>query len=65
MIARLVVSAFVLITTSSVADTVEPTEYKMDHYRSPVPDTLEGVTVVDDDAAFALWKSGAVVFIDP
>ena len=36
----------------------------MDHYRSPVPDELEGATVVDDDAAFALWKTGKVVFVD-
>ncbi len=45
------------------ADT-EPEGYKLDHYRSPVPDTLEGVTIVDDDAAFALWKTGTVVFVD-
>jgi len=42
----------------------EPEGYKLDHYRSPVPDTLDGVTIVDDDAAFALWKTGAVVFVD-
>ena len=50
---------------ASAAETGEaPAGYKMDHYRSSVPDELEGVTVVDDDAAFALWKTGKVVFID-
>lgn len=42
----------------------EPDTYRMEHYRAPVPETLEGVTVVDDDAAYALWKTGRVVFID-
>lgn len=42
----------------------EPAGYRMDAYRGPVPATLAGATVVDDDAAHALWKSGAVVFID-
>ena len=45
-------------------ESTTPSAYKTDHYRSPVPDTLEGVTVVDDDAAYALWKTGAVVFVD-
>jgi len=53
--------AFVL---PALADTSVPDSYKMDHYRSPVPDELDGVIVVDDDAAYALWKTGAVVFID-
>ncbi len=42
----------------------EPENYREEDYRSPVPETLEGVTVVDDDAAYAVWKTGAVVFID-
>ena len=64
MIARLLIAALLTTTTTATANNSEPTDYKTDHYRSPVPDTLEGVTVVDDDAAFALWKTGAVVFID-
>jgi PQQ-dependent catabolism-associated CXXCW motif protein len=48
----------------AVAQEAEPTEYRQDHYRAPVPETLEGVTVVDDDAAYALWKTGTVAFID-
>lgn len=42
----------------------EPDGYRMDHYRAPVPATLAGVTVVDDDAAYALWKTGRVAFVD-
>lgn len=42
----------------------EPKDYREDQYRGEVPETLEGVTVVDDDAAHALWKTGAVVFVD-
>lgn len=43
---------------------IEPDDYKMDHYRGPVPVSLKGATVVDTDAAYALWKSGRVAFID-
>ena len=46
------------------AEVAVPDGYRQDHYRAPVPDTLDGATVVDDDAAFALWKTGAVVFVD-
>lgn len=42
----------------------EPDAYRVDEYRSPVPLTLSGATVVDDDAAYALWKTGRVAFID-
>ncbi|MEN3793097.1 PQQ-dependent catabolism-associated CXXCW motif protein [Fulvimarina sp. MAC3] len=45
-------------------DTVpEPAGYKMTDYRSPVPSTLEGGTVVDTAAAKALHDRG-VAFID-
>ena len=47
------------------AETVpEPEDFRQDEYRAPVPATLEGVTVVDTDAAFALWKTGRGAFID-
>ncbi|MEM7505193.1 MAG: PQQ-dependent catabolism-associated CXXCW motif protein [Pseudomonadota bacterium] len=45
-------------------DVAEPQDYRMDSYRGPVPESLAGATVVDDDAAYALWKTGAVAFID-
>ncbi|MCY0096476.1 PQQ-dependent catabolism-associated CXXCW motif protein [Hoeflea sp. J2-29] len=42
----------------------EPEDYETQHYRGPVPLTLSGATVVDARAAFALWKTGRVVFVD-
>lgn len=42
----------------------EPHGYRMGDYRAPVPETLEGATVIDDDAAYALWKTGRVAFFD-
>ena len=65
MIRAVAIMLAVLLPAIAVAEDDEaPSGYKMDHYRSPVPDKLDGVTVVDDDAAYALWKTGAVVFID-
>ena len=42
----------------------EPEVYRMEHYRAPVPATLRGGTVVDDEKAYELWKSGKVAFVD-
>lgn len=42
----------------------EPADYENEHYRGPVPISLAGATVVDSDAAFALWKTGLVAFVD-
>lgn len=36
----------------------------MDHYRAPVPASLEGATVVDDAAAHSLWTAGKTAFVD-
>ncbi|MGB3243363.1 MAG: PQQ-dependent catabolism-associated CXXCW motif protein [Sulfitobacter sp.] len=44
--------------------TPEPPDYKMDHYRGPVPDTIAGGTVLDPEAAYELWRRGAAGFID-
>ncbi len=49
----------------ATAQTVpEPPDYRTDHYRGPVPETLVGATVIDTDAAYALWKTGKVAFVD-
>ncbi len=48
----------------SAQDVPEPDDYRDDHYRAPVPATLTGVTVVDDETAHALWQAGEVAFID-
>lgn len=64
MIRRVLVAALLAFPSAAGAKDAVPSGYRMDDYRSPVPDELAGVTVVDDDAAYALWKSGTVVFID-
>ena len=46
------------------AETAPPDGYRMDHYRAPVPATLQGATVVDDATAYALWQEGKTAFID-
>ncbi len=58
------------IISISVSDNVsaqivaEPDSYREDHYRGPVPETLEGAIVVDTDTAYALWKTDRVAFVD-
>ena len=42
----------------------EPAGYRMDDYRSPVPDTLQGATVATTAEAEALWRDGKAVFFD-
>lgn len=54
-----------LLPLTALAETVaEPAGYEEEQYRAPVPATLRGATVVDPDAAYALWKTGRVAFID-
>lgn len=42
----------------------EPTGYRLDNYRAPVPATLKGATVIDAERASDLWDAKAAVFID-
>lgn len=53
-----------LLAGMASAQVPEPEDYRMDAFRGEVPATLAGATVVDDDAAFALWKTGRVLFVD-
>ncbi len=54
-----------LIPGAALGQTVvEPDAYRMDRYRSAVPQTLKGGTVIGSDAAYALWKTGRVAFVD-
>lgn len=58
-------AALLIWTGAASADTVaEPTEYRMDQYRGPVPATLTGGQVLDTDAAHAIWQDGKAAFID-
>lgn len=38
--------------------------YRIGGYRGEVPVELEGAVVVEPDAAYALWRTGRVAFID-
>jgi PQQ-dependent catabolism-associated CXXCW motif protein len=42
----------------------EPAGYRMDDYRAPVPDTLQGAKVVTTEEAQALWREKKAVFVD-
>lgn len=53
-----------LAAGAAAAQVPEPEGYRMDEYRSPVPATLEGATVVGPEEAHALWESGGTAFID-
>ncbi|MFA3916375.1 PQQ-dependent catabolism-associated CXXCW motif protein [Ruegeria hyattellae] len=57
--------ASMLITLPVLAQTVqEPPDYRMDHYRAPVPDGLTGGTTVGPEEAHELWQEGSADFID-
>ena len=43
---------------------LEPTEYRAENYRAPVPATLAGARVLATQEAEAIWRAGAAVFID-
>jgi PQQ-dependent catabolism-associated CXXCW motif protein len=42
----------------------EPSDYRMDDYRTPTPKTLEGAKVVTAQQAYKLWHEGKTIFID-
>ncbi len=52
-------------TTPGLAgDVAEPAGYRMDGYKAPVPETLQGATVVTTKEAEKLWREGSAVFFD-
>lgn len=58
-------SALLLLATPARSDTVdEPTGYRMDEYRAPVPATLQGARVVDTAEAEKLWREKGAAFFD-
>lgn len=63
MIARGGLLALIALAALPVA-AQEPDGYRMDHYRAPVPEAAPGAVTVDTDAAYALWRSGRVAFVD-
>lgn len=58
------IMALCLLPLCAASQETEPDDYRMDHYRAPVPETLRGGTVVDSEEAHELWQSGEVAFID-
>lgn len=42
----------------------EPSDYRTDHYRSPVPPSLKGARVINADEAEPLLADGKAVFVD-
>ena len=66
-ICRLVAATVVMALTcgtASAEDVAEPADYRMDHFRAPVPDTLKDARVVTSEQAFEIWKAGKTVFVD-
>ncbi|RFC66775.1 MULTISPECIES: PQQ-dependent catabolism-associated CXXCW motif protein [Mesorhizobium] len=54
-----------LVPTPLHAETAaEPSDYRMDEYRAPVPATLKGARVVTTAEAEKLWREKAAVFFD-
>ncbi|MCO5064470.1 MAG: PQQ-dependent catabolism-associated CXXCW motif protein [Rhizobiaceae bacterium] len=59
------VAALAWLCSPVRADTVaEPSGYRMDEYRAPVPATLKGARVVDTAEAEKLWRDKSAVFFD-
>ncbi|WP_424971716.1 PQQ-dependent catabolism-associated CXXCW motif protein [Dinoroseobacter sp. S76] len=62
---RAALALLLWLPVAAAAQTVpEPAEYRMDHYRAPVPGALAGAVVVGPEDAHALWQSGEAAFID-
>lgn len=61
---RLLLVLALLAGAASAQDIPEPDDYRMDHYRAPVPATLQGGTVLDSEAAHELWEAKNAAFID-
>lgn len=63
MIRAALVIGLMTLAAPLPAQPAEPEGYRMDDYRSPVPASVAGGTVVSIEEAHALWEQGAA-FID-
>jgi PQQ-dependent catabolism-associated CXXCW motif protein len=61
---RLAVMLAALLAVTARAEVPEPSGYRGEPYRAPVPATLDGAEVLDDAGAHAVWESGDAVFVD-
>jgi PQQ-dependent catabolism-associated CXXCW motif protein len=50
--------------TKSSEPVAEPSGYRMEEFRTPVPATLNGARVLTDDEAADIWNKNGAVFID-
>ncbi|WP_269586258.1 PQQ-dependent catabolism-associated CXXCW motif protein [Roseibium sp. Sym1] len=57
-------AVFLLPAPLLAQDVPEPSGYRGEPYRAPVPDTLQGGHVVSTEEAHALWQEGDTAFID-
>jgi len=63
--ALLICGGWLAAVNSAVAqDVLAPEGYRQSNYDAPVPDDVPGALTVDDNAAYALWRSGRVAFVD-
>ena len=53
-----------LVVAAAPDSPPEPTGYRMDDYRSPVPATLQDAAVLSTDEARAHWEQRDAVFVD-
>ncbi|MBY8975684.1 PQQ-dependent catabolism-associated CXXCW motif protein [Rhodobacteraceae bacterium NNCM2] len=60
----LLLALLMIAPAAQAGNSDEPADYRMEAYRAPVPETLKGARVVDDEGARALWEAGGVAFID-
>ena len=58
------VAAFVIAWVLGAAAPPEPVGFRMDDYRSPTPETLQGAVVLSTEQAHAVWERHDAVFID-
>ncbi len=62
---RLILAAVVLTVAARAEELVpEPTGYRTEDYRAPVPDTLAGARVLSTREAETIWRAKSGVFID-
>jgi len=57
-------AAYAVDAAAPAAAVSEPTDYRMEDFRKPVPATLAGATVLANDGARTLWTAKTAVFID-
>lgn len=64
-LSAVLVTVLALWSSVTLAATVEePSTYRMDKYRAPVPATLKGARVVSTEEAEKLWREGGTIFLD-